>query len=457
MRVPTFCLTSLLALTLAGCAGPSGRPRDVVTGAVAHFLCSQTFVSGEDPAQVYADTFWPIPGYGLIDWGVTYAVDRQARTVRADFVGTAENVAVYRDGLGCTLTPDGTLAAVPSGVGPTSPPDPPITAANSAVRAAIDAVFAEPAADGVRRNTKAVVVMRDGKIIGERYAPGIGPATPLEGNSMTKSATSALVGLLVQDGRLNVDAPAPLAAWAGARDGRQLITLDHLMRMQSGLSLGDALSANLASLWSFTNRMMFAEADMAAFAAAAPVAEPPGSSWTYSDSSYVLVGRVVRETVGGRPQDVRQFAQERLFGPLGMTSATLEYDAAGNPIGAAFMLATARDWAKLGQLFLDDGMVGTRRLLPAGWAAAAARPTPGAFVGYGAGFWINSDDSYGARFRRAAGMPAESYFGKGQFGQYLIIVPSARLVIVRLGTTHGHQDVEGMAQLTATLAAMPAK
>jgi CubicO group peptidase (beta-lactamase class C family) len=144
---------------------------------------------------------------------------------------------------------------------------------------------------------------------------------------------------------------------------------------------------------------------------------------------------------------VLRFARAELFGPLGMRNVTLEFDAAGTPEGASQMLASARDWARFGALYLDDGVVGGKRILPEGWVNYSATPTESARVGNGAGFWTNRGDSYGAKYRTSRGWPAESFYASGTFGQYVIIVPSERLVIARLGTSGNQYDIEGVSRL----------
>jgi CubicO group peptidase (beta-lactamase class C family) len=223
--------------------------------------------------------------------------------------------------------------------------------------------------------------------------------------------------------------------------------------MQSGLQLGNSLEAGLYSLWAPSNRMLFTERDMAGFAARAALAAAPGRAWNYADGSYLILSRILRDAVGGDAAAVREFADRELFGPLGMRRVVLGFDATGTPVGATKMLASARDWARLGMLYLQDGVVAGRRLLPNGWVEYSAAPTPGAWIGYGAGFWTNRDASFGAQRRISLGMPRDAFFGRGMFGQFVVVVPSARLVVVRLGTAHGDQETEGVSRLVADIVA----
>ena len=153
-----------------------------------------------------------------------------------------------------------------------------------------------------------------------------------------------------------------------------------------------------------------------------------------------------------------RFARSELFGPLGMRNVTLEFDAAGTPEGSSQMLASARDWARLGALYLNDGVVGGQRILPEGWVNYSATPTVSAWVGYGAGFWTNRGDSFGAKYRTSHGWPADSFYASGTFGQYVIIIPSERLVIARFGTSGNRYDIEGVSRLiTEVIAATGGK
>jgi CubicO group peptidase (beta-lactamase class C family) len=197
-------------------------------------------------------------------------------------------------------------------------------------------------------------------------------------------------------------------------------------------------------------RMLFVEPDMAAFAASRPLAHPPGTHWNYADPNTVLLSRIVRDLAGGSPENTRGFIQRELFDKLGMQHATFEFDASGTPIGGSHLWASARDWARLGLLYLNDGVVGGERLLPEGWVAYSATQTPGAeYVGYGAGFWTNRGGGYGASYRRDAGMPADAFMARGSHGQYVVIVPSRQLVVVRLGPAWTpRDDMDTVARLT---------
>ncbi|HTT82158.1 MAG TPA: serine hydrolase [Rhizomicrobium sp.] len=408
----------------------------VVTGLAAHTLCAESFVSGFDPGEIYAQTIAPYPGVRLLAPHMHYVVDRARREVRVDIGGVFASRAVWRGTLGCLLiegsgpVDEGRAANVPrsapllpeiAGGSVVVPSDP-------ALGRALDRIFAEPAAPP-HRWVKAVVVVYDGRIIAERYAPGVQVDTPLLGYSASKSFINALVGILVREGRLKVDAPAPVPAWSGPGDPRRAITLDNLLRMTSGLAI-----AETGSGFDPAARMLYTERDMAGFAERQPLAEKPGTSMEYSDASTLIVSRIVRDAVGGTGAAVQNFAHRELFAPLGMKSVVLEPDATGTPVGSTHILATARDWARLGLLYLNDGVAGGRRILPEGWVRYSSRST--LRTSYAAGFWTNAGtNDEGALGRISAGVPCDTFFASGNLGQRVYIIPSHRLVIARLGVT----------------------
>lgn len=429
------------AIACAGLALGTARARDVpkvATGFIADTLCSETFVSGLDPQRDLAETLDAMPGTGLLTWAMDLQIDRTRKAVTVSLFGIGRSHAVYREGLGCTLEhdqgivdvalpPDDKQPALLPEIGPgIVPPQ------SEALATALDRAFAEPA-EPPYRHTRAIVVMKAGRIIAERYADGIGPETQLLGFSMTKSVTSALTGILVRQGKLKLDGPAPIAAWQNPDDPRHAITVDQLLRHTAGIALGSSLQASLGSTLEPVNTMKYVEDDMASFAERAPLATAPGTAWNYHDGNFIILAHLIRNAVGGKPADALAFARRELFAPLGMNNVTLQLDGAGTVEGSGEMMASARDWARFGQLYLDGGVAGGKRILPEGWVDYSATATPNAWVGIGAGFWTNQGDSLGAKFRIKHGWPRDAFFAKGTIGQYTIVIPSEHLVIVRIG------------------------
>ncbi|MDI3562767.1 serine hydrolase [Bradyrhizobium sp. Arg816] len=431
--------TAIACIGLAFGAARARNAPQVATGFLADILCAETFVSGLDPQRTFAETTDAMPGTSLITWAIDYRIDRVRKDVTVTLFGLGRSHAVYREGLGCTLEHGADIADVAPPADDKQPALLPEIAGPSVVppqseglSAALDRAFTEPSQPPARR-TRAIVIMKSGRVIAERYADGVGPETPLLGFSMTKSVISALTGILVRQGKLKLDGPAPVAAWKNPDDPRHAITVDQLLRHTAGLALGSSLQASLGSAFEPVNRMKFIEDDMAAYAASMPLATAPGTVWNYHDGNTIMLAHLIRNAAGGSPADALRFARRELFAPLGMRHVTLQLDGAGTIEGSSEMLASARDWGRFGQLYLDDGVAGGKRILPAGWVSYSATATPNAWVGIGAGFWTNRDDSFGANFRVEHGWPRDAFFAKGTIGQYTIVIPSERLVIVRLG------------------------
>lgn len=333
---------------------------------------------------------------------------------------------------------------------------PPLRALDPAIRAKADALFAD--ADEVG-DTRALYVLRDGEPIYERYAAGFGPDSKLISWSMAKSITAVLTGFLVADGQLSLDGPAPVAAWQRSGDPRGAITLKHLLHMSSGLEhveVGDPV-------WDGdTVAMLFGGGaqDMAGFAEAKPAAAQPGEVFNYSSATSVILADILADTLTpaqnaeARREAMREFIQGRLVEPLGMTSLTPEFDAHGTMIGGSVMHATARDYAKFGEFLRNHGVVNGQRLLPETWMNFMLSPSAND-AGYGGHIWLNR--------RRPAGAdvalwpdrgPNDLFACIGHQGQYIIVSPSQRVTIVRLGVTNDDQFPalrRHLADLTAAL------
>lgn len=453
-RLAPLLALAALATPLSACgATPLGRALAVAPNLVTHQLCSAVFVAGADPDAYYRQVLGPdLAGFGAL---VRHHVDREKGEVTASLAGGFKSRAIYRGAEGC-LVVQGPVRPPEAAPAPTAPSLlPPIagpgvvTPTDPALAAALDRAFAADP-KGPPNITQAVLILHDGKVVAERYAPGYGVDTPLHGWSMTKSVTNALIGVLVRERRLSALGPAPVPAWSDPADPHHAISVDNLMRMTSGLEFGQSLQQDWKVAFDPTAQMVFATPDMAGMAERAPMGAKPGEVWRYSNGNILLLSRMIRDAAGGDAGSVLRFAHAELFDKLGMTHATLEFDAVGTPIGASHMWASARDWARFGMLYLDDGVVGGQRILPAGWVDDAARLTPGSEAfGYGAGFWTNRGDQTAAPLHRA-GMPRDAFFARGSLGQFVVIVPSARLVIVRMGVSRDRGEyIRQMDRLTA--------
>jgi CubicO group peptidase (beta-lactamase class C family) len=427
----------------------------VATGVTSHTLCSAVFVSRLDPDEAYAETVKPTPGLKQLDWAIRYVVDRSKRMVTTTWAYHFESRAVFQDGMGCTLIRDRADAAQTLlSRGPGAQRDAATARASDTagstilepvdkkLQQALDTAFVHRATASLQL-TKAIVVIHARAIIAERYAPGYSIDTPALGWSMTKSVINALVGILIRQGRLAVDQPAPVPAWSDAHDARRAITIDQLMRMTSGLAIHENDSG-----FDPATRMLFLEADMAAFAERSVLEDKPRSQWSCTGGNTLILSRIIQDATGGTPNDFLHFARHELFEPLDMKSVVVEFDAAGTPIGSTYMFASARDWARFGLLYLNDGVVGERRILPENWVRYWT--TPSIRRGYGAGWWTNREPSGAPSDQPRLGLPSDAFWAAGALGQRLVVAPSERLVIVRLGA---RADMASLARLVTDVIA----
>jgi hypothetical protein len=302
---------------------------------------------------------------------------------------------------------------------------------------ALDDIFT---AQGVGE-TRAVVVMANGKLAAERYAPGYDKDTRFVSWSMAKTVTGVLIGMLVSDGLLALDKPAPVPLWQRPGDPRAEITLRHLLQMRSGLRHTEAGDPPYESS---EVRMLFLDGrdNMARWASEQPLEAEPGKMFEYSSNTSVILADIAARalTASDKPEARRKavadYLQQRLFGPLGMTSMVPEFDASGTLVGGSLMHATARDWAKLGEMLRLKGRApGGEQLVPQRWVEAMVTPSP-ASPHYGFQTWLNrevpgSDPSEHPLFPDRA--PKSLFSLIGHMGQYVLVSPEQRVTLVRLG------------------------
>jgi len=443
----------LAVLVLAVAAGAAYGLRQlhvaasVGTGYAARVLCSLVLNSGQDPQAALRDyvahEVWPLGTVLRVD------VDRAAGAVRASALGLVRARAIHREGLGCTLVAGATEEALraqapelaprpplpaerpwPYGSrGPGSPPPP-------AVADAVARAFAEPhPQEGPLRQTTAVLVAHRGRLVAERYAPGYTAATPMLSWSMAKSVLATLVGLAAADGLLDRDAPAPVAEWRGPDDPRRAITVDQLLRQSSGLAFDETYGAIHD-----VSRMLFTRGDTGAFAASFPLAHPPDAVWAYSSGTSNILARILRDAFQGDLGRMVRWSRARLFEPAAMRTAFCEPDASGSFVASSFCFLSARDWARFGQLHLQEGAWDGERVLPGGWVDYVTTPTPASAGRYGAHWWLNAGDPADPTQRMWPSLPREVYAARGHSGQYVVVDPTAELVVVRLGLAQAEGD-----------------
>lgn len=364
---------------------------------------------------------------------------------RADLVGLYDSVAVQTDDGGCRLVdPDdaATLATtaprqVAGGTDDLTVPSDPAAAAgqagfdNDELAATVAAAFDEDDDPDTEVGTRAVVVVHDGTVIAEQYASGFGAETPLLGWSMGKSIANAIAGTLVRDGRLALDDDGLWPGWDGADDPRNDITLDHLLTMTDALAFEEVYDPDTDA-----TRMLFRPGDTAEYAAEQDLVGTPGEVWSYSSGTTNLLCDVLARADGDDPSTL---AARRVFEPLSMTSAVMGTDTSGDPVCSSYGYATARDWARFGQLYLQDGVWAGERLLPEGWVTYSSTPVDLETENpYGAQWWLNTDADGDVRM---PSIPEDAFWASGNEGQQVVVLPSDDLVVVRLGLTRGYDGV----------------
>ncbi|HEY4344176.1 MAG TPA: serine hydrolase [Parvibaculum sp.] len=295
------------------------------------------------------------------------------------------------------------------------------------LQALLDHAFAK-AAPADLGETHAAVIVQGGKLVHERYWTGFGPEVTCPSWSKAKSITQALVGILVGEGKLDIQARADVPEWKGAGDKRAAITLDQLLRMSSGLAFReDYVEAGVSDVI----EMLFGKGkdDVGHFAASFPLEHQPDGFWSYSSGTTNIISRIVKEAAGVSGESYEAFMRARLLDIIGMRSAQPKFDEAGTFIGSSFCYATPRDFARFGLLYLRDGVWEGKRILPEGWVDYARTPT-----------WQQPTDSgpYGAQWWIGTGGPG-SFSANGYEGQFTVICPDIDMVIVRHGKTAAEQ------------------
>lgn len=433
LRVLKTSAIVFVAAVAVGAAWLHFRPPELLRigdGYAAKIVCSNVFVAGRDADKVLAEDV-QAPGNPLLKL-IRVDVDHAEKTVTARILGLfATNYALYRDGFGCTSVPDGDFAAARQAVPAVSMPKPQDNQgvwpdgkdAGGFADARVAALLAKPELTG--QNMRAVVVVRDGKIIGEVYGDGFGPTTPLIGWSMTKTVNAALAGRLMLAGKLGFEDADLLPQWRG--DTRSRITLGHLLGMESGLGFNE----NYGTVADVT-RMLYLDADETLLPASLPLEADPGTRFNYSSGTSVLISRIWMDRIGNAAQALA-YPRQALFGPLGMSSAVLEADARGTFSGGSYLYADARDWARFGQFLLQDGVWNGERLLSEQFMTMMRTPTASSGGAYSrAQAWLRPP---GSDAGTETGLPSDAFWLEGHDGQSMAIVPSAKLVVVRLGLT----------------------
>jgi CubicO group peptidase (beta-lactamase class C family) len=391
------------------------------TGYAAHNACAVTEVAGRD------DPSTDLPPNPLVPY---LEVAGAGDPTTGSLLGAlARQRAWVTEGFGCTLAKDrpdlGEATGIESGANPFTDAPAPDPAANPDVEAAIDRAFGADLDPVVAEalGTRAVVVVKDGELVAERYADGFDADTPQLGWSMSKSVANLITGVLVEQGVVALDDAHLRPEWT---DERADITVEHLLRQTSGLEWDETYD-----LGTPITRMLYLEPDMADYVATLPLEHSPGTVQEYSSGNTNLLCSVLAERTGLGADLPRQLLLE----PLGLSSAILEPDAAGTPVCSSYLWATPRDWAAIGQFALQDGEWGGEQLLPEDWMAQSLTVLP---------VDETDDPGNGMSWRtnevldgepRWPELPEDTFYASGHDGQKVLVVPSEDLVVVRMGFT----------------------
>jgi CubicO group peptidase (beta-lactamase class C family) len=399
---------------------------DIITGFSAKSVCSCTFEAGRDLKSIEE-------GDNDIDM-VNYAtnnINLEEKSVTSTFFGLKKRKAVYKDGVGCVLIPEGentniafkpnrkiSQSELPYPYGNSPEKDSIFSninydVLNMAVENAFDCEGYEQ-----KNKTRAVLVLYKDQVVAEKYAKGFSRETKLLGWSMTKSITSAVLGVLEKQGKIKLEQADLFPEWE--KDDRSKITLNNLLQMNSGLEWVEDYNTI-----SDVTKMLFLEADMTKPQLYKSLVGEPNKSWNYSSGTTNLLSGFIRNQFKTH-QEYLDFWYAELIDKIGMNSMVIETDLAGNYVGSSYSWATARDWAKFGLLYLHKGNWNGEQVLNESWVKYAATPTNGSNGEYGAHFWLNAGGIY-------PNVPKDLFSCNGYQGQHVFIIPSKELVIVRFG------------------------
>lgn len=399
---------------------------DLISGFSAKSVASGHFIDGRSLGTIQQGD----NDIDKIDWATNKIEDKQ-RFVTSNVYGLKTRKAIYREGLGATLINDEFDVNKPYEVpkrnktrnnlafpyGNLEPKDTLFSNIDyEKLNIVVDNAFDKKAEKNKR--TRAVIVIYKDKIIAEKYADGFDKNSKILGWSMTKSLTATYFGILQKQGKLNIMKPAPIAQWAA--DERSKITINDLLHMNSGLEWEE----NYGKISDVTQMLFIAE-DMTQSQINKPFVGKPNNTWNYSSGTTNLLSGILRKQFKTH-QDYLDFWYSSLLDKIGMNSALIETDMAGNFVGSSYGWATTRDWAKFGLLYLHKGNWNGEQLFDPSWSNYVATPTNGSNGKYGAHFWLNTNGDF-------PDVPRDFYRCSGYQGQMVAIFPSQDLVVVRMG------------------------
>ncbi len=449
MKFKRILLLVLIPLLIA-IAAFLWRIAPEANGYAAKYLCSLTYTSRLDPYKAMELYIRPMH---FLFRGVVPEIDTAGKEVTARFFGFLRpRTAVWRKGCGCTLLVNSSAEElrsrhdIPNVLYQNDTTNALWPDGNFVNRDSLHEVINWPGIDSIldeamrettddpalRNNTLALVVAWKGRIIGERYAEGVNEYTSLLGWSGAKSITGSLTGVMVQKHGLDITVPVGLPEWEG--DVRKGITINHLLRMESGLDFAEDYKP-LAD----ATKMLYESADMGVFAATHKPCASPGERWEYSSGTSNVLADILYTRMGSTPEAIHHLAYDEFFNRLGITSAVFEHDESDAFVGSSYLFMSARDWLRVCKLYMDDGVWNGERILPKGWVKYALTPAPQSTNAcYGAHIWLNA--AADPADRKLPGLPPDTYYFKGFQGQWIVGIPSKDIMLARLGVTNGGEE-----------------
>jgi CubicO group peptidase (beta-lactamase class C family) len=429
---------------------PPGDPLVHYASGFAKVMCSAVFITGLNPDFAAENVgYFTAPHEVRAKLGKP-VVDRTRKSVQVAVPNGPTRTAIYLGDQGCVTLPPGkdNVSFTPTKVKSTLPDaakqtwpmgdvlpqeafPPQLDMAK--VKQAVDAAFDPPSA-----MTAAFVVTWKGRLVAERYGPGITPQTPLESWSMGKSMTATLMGILIKQGAYDLQQPAPIPEWQSANDPRAKIRIADLLNMSSGLRIKAPLDPDYDPAGTYPDHYYLYTGSVNSFhyAATRPQQWPPATIGRYRNTDPVLTNYLIRLAVEKRGEEYLSFPRRALFDKIGIRTMVIETDPFGDFLTQGYDLGSARDWARLGNLYLQDGAWNGERLLPEGFVKFVSTVAPAWEADkrpiYGGFFWINGDGEYP--------LPRQAYFMSGAGGQTTMIIPSHDLVVVRMGHYKGEEE-----------------
>ena len=411
-----------------------GAAMKVSAGMGAKLACSAKFISGFDNSKILEDLASYSPANRLLD----LHYDLEKKRVDASFLNIETSAATYRPGLGCALEignttildkiriPDLSDSSHPNENWPKGTV---VDTINVEAQTKLDQLLAADNTNGY--DTRALVVVKNGQLIAESYAPGILPTTPLLGWSMGKSVTSIMLGRLDYLNKLDLEQKGLFESWR--KDERNEIALKHLLSMTSGLDFEEFYQPG-----SDATKMLFYTHSASDVALESELKYSPGTHFAYSSGTTNLIQRWIQKELGGDPQDTVDFLFEQIFKPLSMHNTVFETDPSGVIVGSSYIYASARDWARLGMLMAQEGQINQETMLDPSWVTNTHTPNNSKnYRNYGFQFWLNHGEK-----KRWSKLPKDAYLMSGNRKQYVMIIPSLQTAIVRLGWTKKKYPME---------------